>query len=1029
MRSIISTCRNLARRTTFAALGVGLLLSATVSAVTLGEGSLGFAVRAWQAEQGLPQNTVNAIVQTRDGYLWLGTQNGLVRFDGVGFKVFGLRQGLQSVDVRALLEDRDGALWVGTSGGGVSRGRDGHFTTFTQRDGLAGNIVTSLAQDGEGSLWIGTTMGLSQWRAGRFSSFTEKEGPPGLGVRGLYTDRGGHLWITTGQDGLFQFQQGKLVEVPIAFPNPSQKTVYSLLEDRKGRLWIGVGNGVLLCREGGVWRRYDATQGLPSTYLTTLLEAGDGTLWAGSLDEGLFYRKGSQFLHLSQHDGLSDNAVRSLLEDREGDLWVGTRAGGLNRVAPRKLATLAAPQGLTNEFVRSIAESPDGTLWAATTGGGLYRYQGGTFTAFVPGSTSEEYRFVESVVATRDGTLWWGGSQGLFSLTDQNILGIYLGGSVSWLRGDSILSMREDREKGLWVGTARGQLRRLLDGQFTTPATGLPADPLVAMAQSADGTFWIGTGGSGVLALKGSQVSTFTTRQGLGSDFIRALFVDHEGTLWIGTAGGGLSRWRDGHIVNFTTKEGLVDDTVSQVLEDDAGNLWLGCNRGICRLSKRELNELAERKISFVHPLVFGKSEGMLAEECSSGSSPACFKSKSGLLCFATVKGVVLVDPKRQQVNERPPAVLLEEVVFNGEAWEPREMLPAAGKGAARAAVMIPPGGRNIEFHYTGLSFTAPDKVRFRFQLVGLDSDWVEAGTRRVAYYPHVPHGHYTFRVIACNSDGVWNKTGAVLDVLMRPYFYQTWWFLGAATAAAAAGLALVVRDASQRKLRRQLQMLEMQHAVDQERTRIAKDIHDDLGASLTQITLLSELGKSAVGQPEQAEQHFAKIGGKSRLVVQSLDEIVWAVNPKNDNLVRLVEYLCRFADECFESTDIRCWQEVPEGLPNLPVHAEVRHNFFLAVKEAFNNVLKHAGATEVWLRIAFAEQTLRLEIEDNGSGFTREEADVSRSGLKNMKTRIEEIGGQMELETGPQRGTRVRFSIRLEAAAPTGPGKPRFKR
>jgi signal transduction histidine kinase len=328
--------------------------------------------------------------------------------------------------------------------------------------------------------------------------------------------------------------------------------------------------------------------------------------------------------------------------------------------------------------------------------------------------------------------------------------------------------------------------------------------------------------------------------------------------------------------------------------------------------------------------------------------------------------------------------------------------------------VEVPPGSLNLDFAYTAPSFTAPNRVRFRYQMEPLDQTWQQALGRRNAYYTRIPPGHYRFRVTACNADGVWNETGATLAVVVLPYFWQTWWFLAGLGAAVVAGIGAGVRFTTQRKYARRMALLEMKAAIEQERTRIAKDIHDDLGANLTQITMLSEMGESAVRDRAKATQHFDRIARHARRGVQSLDEIVWAVNPKNDTLPRLVDYLCRYVDEVFENSEIRCWEEAPEDLPAWPVRAELRHNFFMAVKEATTNALKHSGATEAWLNIVLEGDWLKLTFRDNGHGFEIAQADFTRSGLKNMRARVTDMGGQFDLVSKPGEGTIVTFRIHV---------------
>jgi ligand-binding sensor domain-containing protein/signal transduction histidine kinase len=966
-----------------------------------------FIIRSWQTDTGLPQNTINAIVQTHDGYLWLGTQGGLARFDGVRFTVFGLTDGLPGIQVLALHEDKEGDLWIGTTGGGLSRLRDGHIETFATEYGLTGVNVNGFAEDSIGRLWIGTSGGLILRQGGGFIQLDALAGLGRSPIRALLCERPGSTWIATSR-GLFEFKDDRLNEVTGPPQDEHIMSVYSLLEDHSGNIWVSIGNGKVLCRHKDQWITYNESSGLPFAYITSLVESSDGTIWAGSLDDGLYYLSGDRFLVVREKDGLSGNAVRSLLADREGDLWVGTRISGLNRVARQQLVVFGANEGLTNDFVRSVAESSDGAIWVATIGGGIYRGEQGRFEAVASIEGTVTYPFMEAVVAVRDGSVWWGGAGALFQWKDGRVATHYTRQHTPWLADMGVTALLEDVHAGLWIGTTGGKLWRLRDGEFTQLTNRIARGAVTALAQQKDGTLWVGSSGGGLVRVNNDGVETFSLANGLLSKEIRALFLDGAGTLWIGTGGGGLSRMKNGSIVSFSTRQGLGDDTVSQILEDDEARLWLGCNRGIFRVDKEDLNALASGKISQLHSRAFGTGDGLPVEECSGGFCPAGLKTKEGKLCFSTVKGVVLIDPRRPETDVQLPKVLLEEVLVEGRVQTLQRQIAPNGLTVDRV-LKIPPGRRDLEFHFTGLRFAAPEKVRFRFQLAGYDKEWIEAAIRRVAYYQRIPPGDYVFRVVAGNANNVWTEQAAVLKITLQPHFWETRWFRGVAGIVGLAALAGTVNLVARRRYKRRLAQLETRAAIERERLRISQDMHDEIGSILTRVSILSDVGQTETNG-ETAPQQFERIGSQVRAAVVALDEIVWATNPVDDNLPRFAEYVGRFADECFENTNVRCWQEMPTDLPELPLRADVRHNVFLAVKEALNNVLKHSGATEVWLRLKLTNSRISLQIDDNGHGFTPDSAKPGGNGLGNMKSRLAECGGTVELASSPGQGVRIRL-------------------
>ncbi|HEV2211621.1 MAG TPA: two-component regulator propeller domain-containing protein [Verrucomicrobiae bacterium] len=972
--------------------------------------------RSWGTEAGLPHNTVNAIVQTRDGYLWLGTRDGLARFDGLHFTVFGLHDGLQSVEVQALFEDSQGTLWIGTSGGGLSRNVAGRVETVKFPERLEGSdSVSAIAEDGDQRLWIGTPAGLVLADHGQFVQSKELAPLERAGIRALRYDGQGGMWIATLARGLFEFRDHRLSQC-LGPPAYERILAYCLLNDSAQNLWASIGNGTLLCRQSDGWHTFTETNGLPFAYITCLAEDDSHTLWAGSLDDGLYCFHSGHFSSVRKTQGLSANDIRSLCLDREGHLWVGTRTGGLNRLSRRKLLSVGAAQGLTNDYTRSVAETRDGVLWVGTTGGGLYRGSLAGFTSFAP-----YYAAVDSVLAARDGSLWWGASRGLFHLSAGTILQYT---NEPWLGSAAVTALAEDTKGGLWAGTSAGRLAHYENGTFGEFPQRVARGPITSLAQDPTGPLWVGSMAGGLRRIdpSGPRVDALTNQ--LPSLAIRTLYLDPEKTLWIGTAGAGLSCYRSRQLTTFTAEQGFPAQTVVQIVEDDLGFLWFGTTRGVLRVRKQDLTALASGARLFLHPRAFGINEGMPAEECSSGFCPAGLKTRAGLVCIPTVKGLAFFDPGNLQTNSAPPTVSLEDILVNGSPLH-ADFEAATNLTEQQRITLV--GGRDLEIHYTGISFDCPEKLRFRYQLEGVDRDWIEAGERRTAYYQHLPPGKFLFRVLACNADGVWSTGGPALAVVVQPYLWETTWFLTLVVLAILASVALASRLVERRRYHARLALIETRAAVERERLRISQDMHDDLGSILTQVSQLSDLGQSETGDPLAVKSQFERIGDQARAAVQALDEIVWATNPKNDNLAQFADYICRFADEWFENTRVRCWQEVPTALPRIPLTADIRHNVFLAIKEALTNVLKHSGATAVWLRLTLRHGQVCVTIEDNGRGLEPARSQAGGNGLGNMRNRLAESGGQVEIKSVPGTSMTVQFTFPLPGAedSPSQGGVP----
>jgi len=832
------------------------------------------------------------------------------------------------------------------------------------------------------------------------------------------------MWLGSTGAGVFQFQSGAFVALTDAGVEGLLRDPHCLLVDQSRRLWIGAGTNFALCREHDQWRRYRIPRHTTNPYVKALAEEPDGTLWAAAASEGLFQFKGGKLTAINSSSGLSDNLIESLLIDRNGKLWVGT-GSALNRLQRKNLFVFGQEEGLGYGAVLGLAEVAPGVIWAAKPSEGLYRSEGRTFSRLTAAGLPLRDPRVNPLLVTRDGACWVGCGRGLLrfkdpqAAADESIL--------SGLSGLSVTALAEDVEGRIWAGTRQGALWRLANGNWKVETKPSETHAITAIVPDTEGSLWIGTEGGGLHRLKNEGFSHLNKRDGLLSDSIRTLHWSDQNTLWIGTAGGGLSRWRGGHLATFTTREGLPENTISQILEDDTGRLWLGGNRGIACVSKRELDELASGKATVLHPQVYGHAEGMLSEECVGGFFPAGLKTKSGLLWFSTARGIVAVDPHHPATYPRAPTVVLEEILVDGVPATDFKLRPPTNQGRLNGKVgsetlRIPPGRHRFELQYTSLNCDAPEQVRFRYRLDGLDADWVEAGNRRTAPYNYVPPGNYRFRVSACDNEGVWNETGADLAVTVERHFWQTAWFIGLGSVGLLLSVAAAVRVVEKRKLHHRLLRLEQERALERERTRIAQDLHDEMGAKLCRISFLSENARRGDGLPIELRHHIASISDASREVLHSLDEIVWAVNPQNDTLEHMASYIAHYAEEYFQMTGIECELELPAQLPPHPLSSQVRHHVFLAVHEAFTNILKHSGATRAKVTMTCNTTTFEISASDNGHGFDPVAAESgfevssaeSGDGLRNMRQRLMDIGGRCRVESGPGRGTSIRFVVPL---------------
>jgi len=993
---------------------IGAQSGGTVLAV--GRGQLPFTFRVWQREQGLPQNLVRALAQTRDGYLWIGSDDGVCRFDGARFVSFGLPEGFQAGPVQTLLAAGDGALWIGSVSRGLGCWRNGQFSLIDTTNGLPSDSVNALAEDHAGRIWVGTESGLAIWDRGRVDAPGNLPDLDGRPITAICCADRQTVWIGVRGAGVFELRGGALT--PLADPawDAVLRDPHCVLVDHEGRLWIGAGEDTVLCREGDQYRTYRLPRHLVRHFISALVEDPDGTVWAGSVSEGLFQFRHGKLVAINAGSGLSDNLVEALLIDREGKLWVGTH-GGLNRLRPKNLSVIGYNEGLGSGSAQGLAEVAPGVIWAGKSSEGLFRWDGRYFRSLAAVGISAGEDRVGALMTSRDGSCWIAAARGLLHVKNPD--SVEREAVTLALTNVTVVSLAEDADGAVWAGSQQGVLWRHSEGQWLAQSNNARVHAITAIVPDRQGGVWVGTDGDGLFRLSSARLDgPWEKMPGLLSDQIRTLYLDADAVLWIGTGGGGLSRLARGKAATFTTREGLPDNTISQILEDDNGRLWLGGNRGIICVKKRELpgatdasslEDLAERRIAAVYPQIYGREDGMVSEECISGCFPIGLKAKSGLLWFPTQQGIVVVDPHRPIADPPPPAVSIEEILVDG--------VPTS------EPLRLAPGSHRLDFTYTGLSFDAPERVRFRYRLESLDSHWIEAGASRTASYAYVPHGDYRFQVIACNGDGVWNEKGASVAFSVLPHFWQQWWFISVAALGLIASGGGAVRAVEKRQMQARLERLEREHAVERERARIAQDLHDDLGSSLTRISLLSGLARQDRGNTDQVDIHVNKIYQSAAQTLRALEEIVWALRPGSDTLQSLADYIAHFANEFSESDRLRCRLDLPADLPPVALPPEMRHNIFLIVKEALTNSLKHSGAREALVQAKVAGQSLEILIHDDGRGF--DSAAVAKgNGLGNMRRRAEAMHGALSIESGAKTGSTIRLTVQLPIHASNGNGK-----
>jgi ligand-binding sensor domain-containing protein/signal transduction histidine kinase len=989
-----------------------------------------FSIETWGTGQGLlPDDSVLALTQTRDGYLWLGTLDGMVRFDGVRFTVFdeSNTRRLPSSRIVRLFEDSRSNLWVGTSTAGAALISNGRVEPLKIGRGRRAGHLVSMCEDATGAVWLLTQDG----QLGRYANSNIDVWNISGGGQSVVADREGKVWIGSSVklSSLDPAAVRSAAPLPVVDGPEVGQHLDLLLASRGGGYW---------CLADGVIRKYSGSQvvsnlgpypwkGLGNVRAACEDQAGHLIVGTGGADgQGVFWFDApGRFARICTTNGLSSDSVYALQSDADGNLWVGLEGGGLNRARPNVFKVLENKEyrGLA---AQSLCPDEQGRVWMSIKGKDFSCWKDGLLQSVHANPDIMSMLNPTAILADHQQRIWavaqpprgaglWRLENGLFrQVADPST-------AATGLFSDPPPEMSvlfSDHAGGLWVGTASGLGH--WDGaqaEMLTTSNGLSANTIHAIAEDHAGDLWIGTELGGLNRLHDGHFTSFRQSDGFPSDNISSLCLDREDVLWIGTMGNGLIRLHDGQTTHYSTQNGLMANSIDYLVEDDEGFLWIGSNAGLMRVRKKDLNDLAAGAISNVSNVFcrgYDKRDGLPSDECTFGSQPAACRTHEGTLWFPTHAGVVSVNPADLHSNTIPPPVVIEQVLV-----EERDQANSGPDAAPLAALTLPAGTEQLEIHYTSLNLGAADRARFRYRLWPVDGrvkKWDEAGARRFVRYEPLRFGSYLFQVQACNEDGVWNETGASLAVTILPFFWQTNSFRALAAAVLLGLVAAAVYFISTQKLHRQVAGLRQEQALEKERARIARDIHDQVGASLTQLALLGEMVEADKDDPQEAGEHARQIAQTARDTTRALDEIVWTVNPSNDTLDGLVNYICKHAQDYLAVAGLRYRLDAPSQLPGLEISPETRHNFFLAAKEAVTNIVKHSDATEAALRLRLEADRFTLEIQDNGRGpaGAQGHAAASRNGLRNMRKRMEDIGGRFALGPGPQGGTVVELSVPL---------------
>ncbi|MDZ7291383.1 MAG: histidine kinase [candidate division KSB1 bacterium] len=935
----------------------------------------------YSTKDGLVHNEARCIYQDSRGYLWIGTTEGISRFDGATFTNYILGDDSTTDQpeplitfVNTFFEDKERTLWIGLNfWGDAARFNplDQSFTRYKvipNRD-IGSTWVNTILQDTKGTLWFGTDDGLFTFANGAFRPFTLDTTDIPLPIRVLYEDQYRTIWIATYR-GLYRYKNELGVHL-IELPNLNMTLCNAIYEDKEGNLWIATDDIGLVELENHPdpnhppthLKTYTSGNGLPSNSVHDILQDDLGNFWIATwVGLGKFTPSTNKFVTYTTANGLPSDNLSDMLRDQEGNLWLATTMG-ISKLSGETFTNFGESEGLPTEFLTQIIRGVEGTLWFVGDGGACY-LMGDTFVPI----EALRGQYVTSAAADTGRTMWFGTKKGVVKWANGKILSRYT--TANGLPYNHIQSVFQDSRGALWFGHEKG-VSRLWRGRFRHFHGQADRPLVVAMTEDKNGTIWFATYRDGVYKIsvaEGSQGNWVKVDIPVGFR-TRAIFCDQQNKIWIATRLNGVFRYDPptGALVNYTTADGLSSNFVRSIFQDSRGNFWFGTARGVNRFDGTTFRQYSTR-------------EGLAGDAVF-----ACVEDNQGYLWFATGTGLSRYDPAQDRIVTIPPPVYITRFRILG-----REV-------PLRNGMDLPASQRSVSFEYVGISFKDETQVRYQYRLQGFDQNWSEVTDRRYVNYTNLSPGRYTFEVRARNGDGVWSVRPATFSFSIATPIWRRWWFIGLMIVV----IGVIVGGVHRYRLNKLLEMERM-------RSRIATDLHDEIGTSLSSIALFSEMARNEILSiaPKVADK-MKDVAETARQLVETMRDIVWAINPANDTVEDVVLYMKQFAAEVLEAKGIEFSFVTAEELRGLRLSMETRHHLYLIFKEAINNLVRHSGACHADIRMNLANGMLMLSINDNGKGFDKSEPS-SGNGLKNMRKRAQAINATLTIDSVPGKGTSI---------------------
>ncbi|MGD0348516.1 MAG: two-component regulator propeller domain-containing protein [Terracidiphilus sp.] len=940
----------------------------------------GYTRHIWQASDGLPEQTVQAFAQTRDGYLWIGTSGGLVRFDGVHFAVFDRQNtpALHENSIFCLMVSRDGALWIGTEGGGLARYAQGQFRSWTAREGLSNDFVRSLAEDAKGNIWAGTDNGLLRLDGGRFVRVDGAGDVPTLAVHKIYLDRDGGLWV--GGSKLIRMSGGTVTEYMMRGES-SQNRVKSIVQTQDGTMWVGTVSGLNRMPQGQ--KSFERVGGIAGT-VRVLRQTTDGVLWIGTIGQGVYEYRGGSLTQTTAPQSLPSNTVLNFFEDDERNFWIGTQSGML-RLTQAQVSIISLPKANDSDF-GTIYLDRDGSFWIGSTL--LFRMKDGAVTPMrLPGTGGDHVR---NVYRDQGGALWVGtDGDGVYRIAEGEATHLTTRAGMS---NNFVRAMTQDRDGSMWVAADEGLNHIFLEnGRLRIVSyemrDGLAYFSTRALLEDRHGDLWIGTD-RGVSHLRGGVFLSDAVTAAMAQMKVWAIHEDADGGLWFGTRNSGLFRYREGKLAQFTAADGLPGNAIYQILEDAAGHLWLSGPNGVALLNRHELDAQAER-FPRHFALTFYSTADMAANtEIYGGTQSSGCITPQGDVWFPSDLGPLHI-PFFGRLALPPPPLFIQGVLADGR--------PVTADGE----VILRPGNGRLEFDFTPIQLRSQDGLRFRYVLEGFEKNWSAPTAERTADYTNLPPGHYRFRVETFDVSNPEAASEASIAIVQRPFFYRTWWFI----AACAALVTLLVFGLYQYRVRQVRVRFE---AVLEERSRLAREMHDTVIQGCTGVSALLEAQAMEGGTDSRGAGLMDFARQQLRNTINEAREAIWNLRKPDDasSLGEKLESMTRQVSSEFQIPV--AWSM--SGTP-FAVTEPVAHDLLMVAREAVYNAMLHGHPARVGVALGYKSSELVLDLDDDGCGFDPQRMNEDNGhhfGLKGMKERVERSGGKFQLASAPGKGVRI---------------------